>query len=207
MLVVGLTGGIATGKSTAARMLEERGAAVLDADALVRELQVPGTEVHRAILAAFGQEILAPDGTLDREKLGARVFADPAARRALEAIVHPAVTAEIARRVEALRRGGRTRLCVLEAALLVEGGPRGIVDRVVVITAPEAEQVARLRVKAGLTEEEAWRRVRAQLPSAVKARHADYILVNDGDLARLARQVAALADALLREAAARQKTP
>ena len=207
MLVVGLTGGIATGKSTAARMLEERGAAVLDADVLVRELQVPGTEVHRAILAAFGPEFLAPDGTLDREKLGARVFADPAARRALEAIVHPAVTAEIARRVEALRRGGRTRLCVLEAALLVEGGPRGIVDRVVVITAPEAEQVARLRVKAGLTEEEASRRVRAQLPSAVKARHADYILVNDGDLASLARQVAELADALLREAAARQKTP
>ncbi|MGH7408806.1 MAG: dephospho-CoA kinase [Candidatus Methylomirabilales bacterium] len=207
MLVVGLTGGIATGKSTAARMLEERGAAVLDADALVRELQVPGTEVHRAILAAFGQEILAPDGTLDREKLGARVFADPAARRALEAIVHPAVTAEIARRVEALRLGGRTRLCVLEAALLVEGGPRGIVDRVVVITAPEAEQVARLRVKAGLTEEEAWRRVRAQLPSAVKARRADSVLVNAGDLASLARQVAELADALLREAAARQKTP
>ena len=207
MLVVGLTGGIATGKSTAARMLEERGAAVLDADVLVRELQVPGTEVHRAILAAFGPEILAPDGTLDREKLGARVFADPAARRALEAIVHPAVTAEIARRVEALRRGGRTRLCVLEAALLVEGGPRGIVDRLVVITAPEAEQVARLRVKAGLTGEEASRRVRAQLPSAVKARHADYTLVNDGDLASLARQVAELADALLREAAARQKTP
>jgi dephospho-CoA kinase len=207
MLVVGLTGGIATGKSTAARMLEERGAAVLDADVLVRELQVPGTEVHRAILAAFGPEFLAPDGTLDREKLGARVFADPAARRALEAIVHPAVTAEIARRVEALRRGGRTRLCVLEAALLVEGGPRGIVDRVVVITAPEAEQVARLRAKAGLTEEEASRRVRAQLPSVVKARHADYILVNDGDLASLARQVAELADALLREAAARQKTP
>jgi len=207
MLGVGLTGGIATGKSTAARMLEERGAAVLDADVLVRELQVPGTEVHRAILAAFGPEFLAPDGTLDREKLGARVFADPAARRALEAIVHPAVTAEIARRVEALRRGGRTRLCVLEAALLVEGGPRGIVDRVVVITAPEAEQVARLRVKAGLTEEEASRRVRAQLPSALKARHADYILVNDGDLASLARQVAELADALLREAAARQKTP
>jgi dephospho-CoA kinase len=188
-------------------MLEERGAAVLDADVLVRELQVPGTEVHRAILAAFGPEFLAPDGTLDREKLGARVFADPAARRALEAIVHPAVTAEIARRVEALRRGGRTRLCVLEAALLVEGGPRGIVDRVVVITAPEAEQVARLRAKAGLTEEEASRRVRAQLPSVVKARHADYILVNDGDLASLARQVAELADALLREAAARQKTP
>ena len=207
MLGVGLTGGIATGKSTAARMLEERGAAVLDADVLVRELQVPGTEVHRAILAAFGPEFLAPDGTLDREKLGARVFADPAARRALEAIVHPAVTAEIARRVEALRRGGRTRLCVLEAALLVEGGPRGIVDRVVVITAPEAEQVARLRAKAGLTEEEASRRVRAQLPSVVKARHADYILVNDGDLASLARQVAELADALLREAAARQKTP
>ena len=207
MLVVGLTGGVATGKSTAARMLEERGAAVLDADTLVRELQVPGTEVHRAILAAFGPQILASDGTLDREKLGARVFADPAARRALEAIVHPAVTAEIARRVEALRRGWRTRLCVLEAALLVEGGPRGIVDRVVVITAPEAEQVARLRVKAGLTEEEAWRRVRAQLPSAVKARRADYVLVNDGDLASLARQVAELADALLREAAARQKTP
>jgi len=207
MLVVGLTGGIATGKSTAAQMLEERGVAVLDADVLVRELQVPGTEVHRAILAAFGPEFLAPDGTLDREKLGARVFADPAARRALEAIVHPAVTAEIARRVEALRRGGRTRLCVLEAALLVEGGPRGIVDRLVVITAPEAEQVARLRAKAGLTEEEASRRVRAQLPSALKARHADYILVNDGDLASLARQVAELADALLREAAARQKTP
>ncbi|MCI0371983.1 MAG: dephospho-CoA kinase [candidate division NC10 bacterium] len=207
MLVVGLTGGIATGKSTAARMLEERGAAVLDADALVHELQAPGTEVHRAILAAFGPEILAPDGTLDREKLGARVFADPAARRALEAIVHPAVMAEIARRVEALRRAGRTRLCVLEAALLVEGGRRGIVDRVVVITSSEAEQVARLRAKAGLSEEEAWQRVRAQLPSAVKARRADHVLVNDGDLASLARQVAELADALLREATAGQKTP
>ena len=171
MLVVGLTGGIATGKSTVARMLAERGAAVLDADALVHELQAPGTEVHRAILATFGPEILAPDGTLDREKLGARVFTDPEARR------------------------------VLEAALLVEGGPRGIVDRVVVITAPEAEQVARLRAKVGLSEEEAWRRVRAQLPSAVKARRADHVLVNDGNLASLARQVAGLAEVLLREAA------
>ena len=207
MLVVGLTGGIATGKSTVARMLAERGAAVLDADALVHELQAPGTEVHRAILATFGPEILAPDGTLDREKLGARVFTDPEARRVLEAIVHPALLAEIARRVEALRRGGRTRLCVLEAALLVEGGPRGIVDRLVVITAPEAEQVARLRAKVGLSEEEAWRRVRAQFPSAVKARRADHVLVNDGDRASLARQVAGLAEVLLREAATGQKTP
>lgn len=207
MLVVGLTGGIATGKSTVARMLAERGAAVLDADALVHELQAPGTEVYRAILAAFGPEILAPDGTLDREKLGARVFADPEARRALEAIVHPALAAEIARRVGALRRGGRTSLCVLEAALLVEGGRRGIVERVVVVTAPEVEQVARLRAKVGLGEEEAWRRVRSQLRSAVKARHADHVLVNDGDLASLARQAAGLAEVLLREATAGQKTP
>jgi len=207
MLVVGLTGGIATGKTTAARMLAERGATVLDADALVYELQAPGTDVHRAILAAFGREILAPDGTLDRGKLGARAFADPAARRVLEAIVHPALTAEIARRVEALRRGGQTWLCVLEAALLVEEGPQGIVDRVVVVTAPEVEQVARLRAKGSLSEEEAWRRVRAQLPSAVKARHADHVLVNDRDLASLARQVAALAEVLLREAGAGQKTP
>lgn len=207
MLVVGLTGGIATGKSTVARMLRARGAVVLDADALVHELQAPGTEVYRAILDAFGPDILAPDGTLDRQKLGARIFADPEARRRLEAIVHPPVMAELRRRVEALRRDGRTRLCVVEAALLVEEGRRGIVDRVVVVTAPEAEQVARLRAKTGLGEEEAWRRVRAQLPAAAKARRADHVLVNDGDLARLARDVAALADILLGEAAAGQKTP
>lgn len=207
MLVVGLTGGIATGKSTVARMLRARGAVVLDADALVHELQAPGTEVYRAILDAFGPDILAPDGTLDRQKLGARIFADPEARRRLEAIVHPPVMAELRRRVEALRRDGGTRLCVVEAALLVEEGRRGIVDRVVVVTAPEAEQVARLRAKTGLGEEEAWRRVRAQLPAAAKARRADYVLVNDGDLARLARDVAALADILLGEAAAGQKTP
>jgi dephospho-CoA kinase len=207
MLVVGLTGGIATGKSTVARMLEERGAAVLDADALVHELQAPGTEVFRAILDAFGPGILAADGTLDRGKLGARVFADPEARRTLEGIVHPALTAQIVRRVDALRGEGRTLLCVLEAALLVEGGRRGIVDRLVVITAPEEQQVARLRAKGELSEREAWRRVRAQLPSALKALHADDVLVNDGDLASLARQVADLADALLREAAGEEKTP
>jgi len=207
MLVVGLTGGIATGKSTVARMLQERGAAVLDADALVHELQAPGTEVFRAILDAFGPEILTADGRLDRGKLGARVFAEPEARRILEGIVHPALTAQIVRRVDALRQGGRTLLCVLEAALLVEGGRRGIVDRLVVITAPEEQQVARLRAKGGLSEQEAWRRVRAQLPSALKARHADDVLVNDGDLASLARQVADLADALLREGAGEEKTP
>jgi dephospho-CoA kinase len=207
MLVVGLTGGIATGKSTVARMLEERGAAVLDADALVHELQAPGTEVFRAILDAFGPGILAADGTLDRGKLGARVFADPEARRTLEGIVHPALTAQIVRRVDALREEGGTLLCVLEAALLVEGGRRGIVDRLVVITAPEEQQVARLRAKGELSEREAWRRVRAQLPSALKALHADDVLVNDGDLASLARQVADLADALLREAAGEEKTP
>ncbi|HEV8661635.1 MAG TPA: dephospho-CoA kinase [Candidatus Methylomirabilis sp.] len=207
MLVVGLTGGIASGKSTVARMLAERGATILDADALVRELHAPGTEVHRAILDAFGPEILAPDGTLDRQKLAARIFADPEARRTLEAIVHPALVAEIRRRVDALRREGRTRLCVLEAALLVEGGRRGIVDRLVVVTAPEEEQVARLRAKVGLSEEEARRRLRAQLPSAVKAGQADHVLVNDGDLARLAGRVAELAEVLLREATAGQKTP
>jgi dephospho-CoA kinase len=188
-------------------MLEERGAAVLDADVLVHELQAPGTEVFRAILDAFGPGILTADGTLDRGKLGARVFADPEARRTLEGIVHPALTAQIVRRVDALRGEGRTLLCVLEAALLVEGGRRGIVDRLVVITAPEEQQVARLRAKGELSEREAWRRVRAQLPSALKALHADDVLVNDGDLASLARQVADLADALLREAAGEEKTP
>ena len=207
MLVVGLTGGIATGKSTVARMLEARGAAVLDADALVHELQAPGTEVYRATLDAFGPDTLAPDGTLDRQKLGARIFADPEARRRLEAIVHPALMTEIRRRAEALRAEGRTRLCVVEAALLVEGGRRGIVDRVVVVTAPEEEQVARLRAKTGMSEEEAWRRVRAQLPAGAKARGADHVLVNDGSLTRLAGRVAALADVLLREAAAGQKSP
>jgi dephospho-CoA kinase len=170
-------------------------------------LQAPGTEVFRAILDAFGPGILAADGTLDRGKLGARVFADPEARRTLEGIVHPALTAQIVRRVDALREEGGTLLCVLEAALLVEGGRRGIVDRLVVITAPEEQQVARLRAKGGLSEREAWRRVRAQLPSALKALHADDVLVNDGDLASLARQVADLADALLREAAGEEKTP
>lgn len=187
MLLVGLTGGIGSGKSTAARMFRELGAVVFDADVLAREAVAPGTEGHRAVVERFGADVLAPGGELDREALAAVVFADPAARRDLEAIVHPEVRRLFAEGSEAYRDSDR--VVVLSAPLLVETGMHSAFDVLVVMAVPEPVQVERLMRDRGMSEEEIQARMQAQAPLEDKAAVADILLDNEGSPEDLERQV------------------
>lgn len=183
---IGLTGGIASGKSTVARMLAERGVPVIDADRLAREVVEPGTEALAAIAARWPQVVR--EGRLDRKALGAIVFGDPGERRALEAIVHPAIRRESERRMAALEAEG-VPLAVYEAALLIENGLDRVLDATVLVAAPEEVQVERLVARDGLDPEAARARIAAQLPLAEKRKRATFVIENDGDLATLRERV------------------
>jgi len=180
VLLVGLTGGIGSGKSTVARMLEERGAVVFDADALAREAVAPGTRGHDAVVERFGANVLAPGGELDREALASIVFADPAARRDLESIVHPEVRRLFAQGCEAYQ--GSDRVVVFSAPLLVETGMHTAFEVLVVVSAPVHTQVERLLRDRGMSEEQVRARIAAQAPLEEKAAVADVLVDNDGTL-------------------------
>jgi dephospho-CoA kinase len=200
--VIGLTGGIGTGKSTVARMLAELGAVVIDSDAIVHELQGPGQPLVAEIAAAFGSDVLRPDGSLDRAALGARVFSDPEARSRLNAIVHPAVGRESLRRLEAARARGAA-LVVLDIPLLFETRLHGTASRanlgveaVVVVYAPRELQIRRQVERNGYDRAEAERRLGAQLPIEEKRRLADHVIDNSGSLEATRDQVRALYERL-----------
>jgi dephospho-CoA kinase len=197
MILVGLTGGIAVGKSTVAAMFAARGAAVVDADRISRKLQEPGAPCYGAIVEGFGRGILDSAGRIDRRRLGEIVFADPARRAALEAIMHPAIWAACEAEIRAAAAAGRA-VCVVEAALILETGQRSRFQRIVVVTAPTDVQVERVARARGLTEEEARQRLAAQWPNADKACQADHVIDNGGDLAATDRQVETVYSALLR---------
>jgi dephospho-CoA kinase len=185
-----LTGGIGSGKSTVARMLEGLGAAVVDADAIVHELEAPGTPLVAEIAAAFPGVVDAA-GVLDREALGRRVFADAAARARLNAIVHPAVGAEMARRVARAHASGAP-LVVLDVPLWFETrptGPRPGDPPVIVVWVPEPVALERQMARDEREREEALRRLRAQLPLDEKRRRADHVIDNQGTLAETRTQV------------------
>ncbi|ABC82454.1 dephospho-CoA kinase [Anaeromyxobacter dehalogenans] len=179
MRVIGLTGGIATGKSTFAALLRARGAPVVDADALARAAVEPGTPALAEIARTFGAEVLRPDGALDRKALGARVFADPGARRRLEAITHPAV--RLAMREETARLAAQGHpLAFYDTPLLYEVGLEALLDAVVVVWAPRDVQRERLMRRDGLGGAEADARLAAQLPVDEKAARADFVVENAG---------------------------
>lgn len=184
-ILIGLTGNIATGKSTVARMLAELGATVIDADRVAHEVMRAGTSVHQAVVTAFGPQILRPDGEIDRARLGALVFSDPQALARLEAIVHPAVGEEVARRIAA----APTSIVVVEAIKLIESGMARICDSLWVTTCSPAEQVRRLMADRGLSREEAERRVNAQPPQEEKIALADVVIRTDGTMEETRRQV------------------
>ncbi|MGA9162461.1 MAG: dephospho-CoA kinase [Actinomycetota bacterium] len=190
MLLVGLTGGIGSGKSTVARMLEEHGAVVFDADVLAREVVEPGTRGHAAVIERFGANVLAPGGELDREALASIVFADPAARRDLEAIVHPEVRRLFAEGSETYRDSDR--VVVFSAPLLVETGMHTAFDVLVVVSATTATQVGRLMRGRGMSEESIRARIDAQAPLEDKAEVADFLVDNEGTIDELEGQVARL---------------
>ena len=191
--VVGLTGGIGSGKSSVAAMLAELGAVVIDADAIVHELQAPGAPMLEALAEAFGAEILDADGALDRQQLADRIFGDDEARQRLNAIVHPPVGIELARRLEAARSAG-VPLVVLDIPLLLEGrGRSGFgMDAVVVVWTPESVQLARAVARDEASEDEIRVRIRAQMPLDQKRDLADHVIDNSGSLAETRRQVEAL---------------
>jgi dephospho-CoA kinase len=192
----GLTGNIGSGKSTVGRMLAARGIPVVDADQVAREVVAPGRPALREIASRFAA-VLLPDGSLDRKALAARVFADPAERAALNAIVHPRIAEEVATRMAELAAGGE-EVAVYEAALIVENALQHGLDGLIVVTAPAQAQVARLRMRDNMSEEEARARIDSQLPAAEKARQATVVIDNAGSEEELAAQVEQLVDRLRR---------
>jgi dephospho-CoA kinase len=193
--VIGLTGGLASGKSTVAAMLRDLGAVVVDADAIVRELQEPGTPVYRAIVEAFGPDVVRPDGALDRSALASRVFTDTEARQRLNAIMHPRVR-ELIRQEEAdlQARLPAGAVIILDIPLLLDTAAREdfSLDGVIVVAVDEATQVARARARDGLTEEEARQRLRAQRPLREKVAEADWVVDNSGSPQHTRREVEAV---------------
>jgi dephospho-CoA kinase len=200
--VVGLTGGIGSGKSTVGGMLRELGAVLIDADAIVHELQAPGTPMLRAIAEAFGPEVIDARGALDRKALAARVFSDAEARRRLGAIVHPPTIAEMGRRLAAAQAAGAP-LVVLDIPLLLEGKKTGTgsavafpFEAVIVAWVPEEVAVARAAARDGASVDEIRARVRAQLSLDEKRAMADHVIDNSGTPEETRRQVRALYEQL-----------
>jgi len=216
MLRVGLTGSLGSGKSTAAKLFAARGAHLLNADDLGRELMQPGQPVYDAIVERFGQSILLPDRKLDRGAIARIVFSDPAALRDLNAIVHPATIARQSELVDSLSATDPHGIAIIESALIFEtehgGGWRDRFDRILLLTAPEADRIARFIQRANPNptpaerathEAEARRRLAQQLPEDQKAKLADAILTNDGNLANLEAQINQLWPELQRAARTR----
>lgn len=188
MLRVGLTGGIGSGKSTVADLFAALGVTVIDADDISRQLVKPGSAALQEIITHFGQAVLTADGTLDRAALRERVFADPAERAQLEAILHPRVRKEMERQV--LRANGAYVLLVIP--LLFESGLRNLVDRVLVVDADVPSQIRRVQTRSGLREEEVRKILAAQIGPAERRALADDVIENNADRAHLEREVARL---------------
>ena len=190
MVVVGLTGGIGSGKSTVGRLLVERGAVLVDADRVAREVVAPGEPTLAALVERFGRQVLAPDGRLDRPALGAIAFSDEEARNDLERLTHPAIRAEMLRQVASAQASDPDVVVVLEIPLLAEvGRDRYPVVGVVVVDAPVELAVARLVAGRGLTEADASARVAAQAGRSARLAIADVVIDNSGDLDHLRAEV------------------
>ncbi len=195
MNVIGLTGGIASGKSTVAKRLRERGVPVIDADQVARDVVEPGEPTLEHLRLTFGAEIVREDGALDRKALGAIVFADPAKLSALNAITHPAIMARVGQSLVDLQREGHAWV-VYEAALIIENDlAPGLGGLIAVICDPE-RQVARILTRDGLTDAEARQRLAAQTDNATREDKADTVLRNDGDLDALIKATDVLIDTL-----------
>lgn len=176
MIVVGLTGGIATGKSTVAQMFKRCGAIVIDADQLARDVVRPGKPAWREIVNVFGKAVLNPDASLNRQALGAIVFNNRRKLRRLERIIHPRVAREQQRIARRIFARSPHAVMVYEVPLLFESGAHRRVDKIIVVTADRETQIARLKRRNGMTRREALRRINTQMPLAEKVRHADVVL-------------------------------
>ncbi|MBI1921395.1 MAG: dephospho-CoA kinase [Geobacter sp.] len=202
MRVIGLTGGIASGKSTVARLLEQLGAKVIDADQLARETVRPGQPAYEEIVREFGAAILAPDGTINRKALGGIVFADPAARRRLETITHPAI-GRLAEEYLARYRASSEKVVFYMAPLLIEAGVTSRVEEIWVVYADPETQVQRVMARDSVSRDEALQRLAAQMPMHEKVRFGRVVIDNTGTLEELEMQVSEVWE---REIAGRPET-
>ncbi|HOU55059.1 MAG TPA: dephospho-CoA kinase [Myxococcota bacterium] len=204
--LVGLTGGIGSGKSAVAACWRSLGIPVIDADAVARRQSEPGGPAVEAFRDVLGPDVLGPDGRIDRRAVAAAVFQDPDLRRVLEDRLHPLVIQEVSRRLHQLARSG-CPLAVIEAALLIETGLHRAVDRTVVVTAPEDQRIARVCRRDGLSAQEVQARMAAQFPDEARIPHADSILRNDGLLQALLAEARRLALELLSETVPGDRDP
>ncbi|MBE9912441.1 dephospho-CoA kinase [Paenibacillus donghaensis] len=188
-MIIGLTGGIATGKSTVSALLVDKGALLVDADQIAREVMLPGHPVLVEVIAHFGQVVLLADGTLDRKKLGDIVFNNPAERKALNEITHPAIRKEIREQMETLERKHPDKLVVVDIPLLYESGLESMFERVMVVYAPQSVQQQRLMQRSGLNGDEAMARIRSQMDIEEKKLKADIVIDNSGSAEETKHQI------------------
>lgn len=189
MLLVGLTGGIGSGKSEVSRLLAAHGAVIVDADLIAREVVRPGSPGLSAVVGEFGSDVLAKDGSLDRDRMAAIVFADPDARARLNGIVHPLIGTRTFELIAAAAEADPHAVVVNDVPLLVEAGVQDRYDVIVVVATEPQTQIARLVEQRGMTEVDATARIAAQAPLADKVAIADYVIDNDGDRTALAQRV------------------
>lgn len=186
---IGLTGGIACGKSTVAAMFVQRGAVLIDADQIAREVVLPGSPALAQVADRFGQAVLQPDGSLNRQALGEIVFRDEAARKELESILHPRIRALMRERLESNERESPNKLVVVDVPLLFESKLEQMFEETVLVYIPRSLQLTRLERRDGLTRQQAESRLAAQMPIDAKRELADYIIDNSGERSDTERQV------------------
>jgi len=182
MLIVGLTGGVASGKTAVSRVLKEEGAYIIDADQIARELVQPHKPAWNELIRAFGQEILQEDGSIHRKKLADKVFADPKQRKLLNQILHPRIKEEMDRRAKKIGEKDPEAIVVIDAPLIVELGDHREMDKLIVVTTTQTQQIERLKDRDGTSPKEALRIVSSQMPMEEKLKFADYVIQNEGSL-------------------------
>lgn len=190
-MIIGLTGSIATGKSTVARRLKELGLPIVDADVVARQVVEPGSETLEAIFKEFGEAALLPDGSMNREEIGRQIFGNKEKRDKLNAIIHPAIRKEMLRQRDEHVANGEP-IVIMDIPLLFEGQLQHFVDRILVVGTSEAIQTERLMQRNQLTKEEALQRIQSQIPVSEKMEQADDVIHNDGSMDELMKQVDAV---------------
>jgi dephospho-CoA kinase len=188
MLIVGLTGGVASGKTSVSRVLREEGAYLIDGDQIARELIQPHTSAWNELKRVFGREILKEDGSIHRERLAARVFSDPKQRNFLNRILHPRIKAEMERKMKEIGQKDPDAIVVIDAALIVETGDYEQMDKLIVVTSTEEQQIERLRDRDGRSREEAQRIFSSQMALEEKLKLADFVIRNEGSFEETKRR-------------------